>query len=32
VLMREPDELELGVRRFPRPHVQGYWNGCVWIV
>ena len=30
--MREPEELELALRRFPRRHVQGYWNGCVWII
>lgn len=32
VRMREPEELELDVRRFPRPHVRGYWDGCVWIL
>jgi hypothetical protein len=30
--MREPEELEIGLRTFPRRHVQGYWNGCVWII
>ncbi len=30
--MREPDELEIAVRRFPRRHVEGYWDGCAWIV
>ena len=32
VRMREPEELEIDVRHLPRPHVQGYWNGCVWVV
>ena len=32
VHMREPKELELEVRRFPRRHVEGYWDGCVWII
>ena len=32
VHMREPEELEIGLRRFPRRHVQGYWNGCVWVI
>jgi len=32
VHMREPEELEIGLRTFPRRHVQGYWNGCVWII
>ena len=32
VHMREPEELEIGMRRFPRRHIQGYWNGCVWII
>jgi hypothetical protein len=32
VRMREPDELEINLRHFPRRHVQGYWNGCVWVV
>ena len=30
--MREPEELEIAVRRFPRRHVEGYWDGCAWIV
>ena len=31
-LTREPEKLEIEVRRFPRRHVEGYWNGCVWII
>ena len=30
--MRQPHELELALRCFPRPHVEGYWDGCAWIV
>ena len=30
--MREPEELEIGLRRFPRRHIEGYWDGCVWII
>jgi hypothetical protein len=30
--MREPEKLEIAVRRFPRRHVEGYWDGCAWIV
>ena len=30
--MREPEELEIALRRFPRRHVEGYWDGCAWIV
>jgi hypothetical protein len=31
-MTREPEKLEIEVRRFPRRHVEGYWNGCVWII
>ena len=31
-MTRQPDELELALRRFPTRHVEGYWDGCVWIV
>jgi hypothetical protein len=31
-MTREPAELEIDVRRFPRRRVEGYWDGCVWIV
>jgi hypothetical protein len=31
-MTREPTELEIDVRRFPRRRVEGYWDGCVWIV
>jgi hypothetical protein len=31
-LRRLPDELEVGVRRFPRRHLEAYWDGCAWIV
>ncbi len=31
-LRREPEKLEIDVRRFPRRHVEGYWDGCVWII
>ena len=31
-LRREPEKLEIDVRRFPRRHVEGYWNGCAWII
>ena len=31
-MRREPAELELALRRFPRRHVEGYWDGCVWVV
>ena len=30
--MRLPDELELRLRRFPRRHVEAYWNGCAWVL
>ena len=30
-LQRLPDELHLGLRRFPR-RVQAYWNGCAWVI
>lgn len=30
--MQEPEELEIAVRRFPHRHVEGYWDGCAWIV
>ena len=29
--MRLPDDLELALRRFPRRHVEAYWNGCAWV-
>jgi hypothetical protein len=29
-LTREPDELHLEVRRFPR-RIEAYWNGCAWV-
>jgi hypothetical protein len=32
VHMREPDELEIALRRFPRPHIESYWDGCAWVV
>ena len=32
VRMREPEKLEIDLRRFPRRHVESYWNGCVWII
>ncbi len=31
-MTREPEELEIELRRFPRRHVEGYWNGLAWIV
>lgn len=31
-MTREPEELEIELRRFPRRHVAGYWNGLAWIV
>ena len=31
-LDREPEQLEIELRRFPRRHVEGYWNGLAWIV
>jgi hypothetical protein len=30
-LTREPEKLEIELRRFPRRHVDGYWNGLAWI-
>ena len=30
-LTREPEKLEIELRRFPRRHVEGYWNGLAWI-
>lgn len=30
-LGREPDELHVETRRFPR-RVEAYWNGCAWVV
>jgi hypothetical protein len=30
-LPRLPEELHLGVRRFPR-RVEAYWDGCAWVV
>jgi hypothetical protein len=32
VHMREPEELEIALRRFPRRHIEGYWDGCVWVI
>jgi len=26
-----PAELHLELRRFPRRHVEAYWNGCAWV-
>ena len=31
-MTREPEKLEIELRRFPRRHVEGYWNGLAWIV
>jgi len=31
-LKRLPDMLEVELRRFPRRHVEAYWDGCAWIV
>jgi hypothetical protein len=31
-MTREPEKLEIELRRFPRRHVQGYWNGLAWII
>ena len=31
-LRRLPEELHVEVRRFPRRHVEAYWNGCAWVV
>jgi hypothetical protein len=31
-LARLPAELHVEVRRFPRRHVEAYWDGCVWVV
>ena len=30
-LTRRPEELHVGVRRFPR-RIEAYWNGCAWVV
>ena len=30
-LARDPEELHLELRRFPR-RVEAYWNGCAWVV
>ena len=27
-----PDELHVELKRFPRRHVEAYWNGCAWLV
>ena len=31
-LQRLPEELHVAVRRFPRRHVEAYWDGCAWVV
>lgn len=31
-LARLPSELHVDVGRFPRRHVEAYWDGCAWIV
>lgn len=30
-LRRVPDELHVGLRRFPR-RVEAYWDGCAWVI
>lgn len=27
-----PEELHLDLHRFPRSHVEAYWDGCAWVV
>ena len=29
---RLPEQLGLRLRRFPRRHVEAYWDGCAWVV
>jgi hypothetical protein len=31
-LSRLPDELHVSLGRFPRRHVEAYWDGCAWVV
>ncbi len=31
-LKQLPEELHLDLHRFPRRHVEAYWDGCAWVV